>query len=131
MSVLRPKRNPGANFNAGRRPRKRLPQAALLVLSAALAGFVGYLTWPSRVTVLCEQMPQLAAFAMCAATLLVFSFRAMAGARTAGQDLRIAGSSAILAGLTFFLSIHFVAQYRKPCLAVQQQLHAQPTVKSH
>ncbi len=129
MSVLRPI-NPGTNRNA-RRPRKRLPHTTLLVLSAALAGFVGYLTWPARVTVLCEQLPQLTAFAMCAATMLVFSFRAMAGARTAGQDLRIAGSSAILAGLAFFLAIHFVAQYRKPCFAVQQQLHPQPNMKSH
>lgn len=88
------------------------------------------MTWPSRVTVLCEQLPSLAAFAMCAATLLVFSFRALAAARGAGQDARIAGGSAILAALAFFLAIHFVAQYRKPCIAVQQQLHSQPAVKS-
>jgi len=89
------------------------------------------MTWPSRATVLCEQLPQLAAFAMCAATLLVFSFRALAAARGAGQDGRIAGGSAILAGLAFFLAIHFVAQYRKPCVAVQQQLHPAPPMKPH
>ena len=114
----------------GSRSRKPLPHAALLLLAAALAGVVGYMTWPTRVTVLCEQMPSLAAFAMCAATLLVFSVRSLATARAAGQDLRIAGSAAILAGLAFFLSVHFVAQYRKPCVAVQQQLHPAPATPS-
>ena len=117
--------------------KKRLPHAALLVLSALLAGVVIFLTWPSRVMVFCEQLPELTVLAACAATLLIFSFRALAlrsksaGARRAARadgvrrtgidDARIAGGAAILAALAFFLSVHFVAQYRRPCVSVQQQ----------
>jgi hypothetical protein len=109
------------------RTRKRLPEAALLVLSTGLAGAVIFLTWPARGAVFCEQLPQLTALAVCAATLLVFSFRTLALASTTQADRRarnsyIAGSSAVLAALAFFLSAHFIAQYRKPCAAVQQQL---------
>ncbi len=108
------------------RSSKRLPHAALLVLSALLAGAVVYLTWPTRGAIFCEQLPQLTALAVCAAALLVFSFRALALAHAARQkghseDRRVAGGSAILAGLAFFLAAHFIAQYRKPCAAVQQQ----------
>lgn len=105
--------------------RKPLPHAALLVLAVLLAGLVVYFTWPSRGTIFCEQLPQLTVLAACAAVLLVFSFRALAASRVAGQDLRIAGGSAILAGLALFLSAHFIAQYRVPCRAVQQQLQPQ------
>ena len=112
--------------NRAPRLSKRLPHSALLILSAVLAGVVVYLTWPTRGAVFCEQLPQLTAFAVCAASLLVFSFRALALAYAARQkglseDARIAGGAAILAGLAFFLAAHFIAQYRKPCAAVQQQ----------
>lgn len=103
--------------------RKRLPHAALLVLAALLAGISGFLTWPARPIVSCEQLPQLTAFAVCAATLFVFCFRAIAAAHSSGEDRRIAGGAAILAALAFFLSVHFVVQYRKPCIAVQHRLH--------
>ncbi len=109
---------------------KRLPHAALLLLAALLAAAVVYLTWPQRSSVFCEQLPELAALAVCAATLLVFSFRALSTARTLGEDLRIAGSSAILAALAFFLSARFIAEYRKPCVDVQQQLHPGQLVPS-
>ncbi len=105
--------------------RRRLPHGALLLLAVLLAGVVIFLTWPARASVFCEQLPELAALAVCAATLLVFCFRALAGiaALGAGNERRIAGGAAVLAGLAFFLSAHFIAQYRKPCVAVQQQLH--------
>lgn len=109
--------------------RKRLPHAALLVLAALLAGATGYITWPSRVTVLCEQLPELTAMAACAATLLVFSFRALSAARATQQDWRIAAGSAILAGLALFLSAHFITQYRKPCMDVQRQFHPSTAAK--
>ena len=99
-----------------------MPHAALLLLSALLAGVVIYLTWPARSAVFCEQLPQLTALGACAATLLVFSFRGLATARAVQEDLRVTGGSAILAALAFFLSARFVAEYRKPCVTVQQQL---------
>jgi hypothetical protein len=102
--------------------RRRLPHVALLVLAALLAGVVCYLTWPSRAAVLCEQLPQLTVLAICAASLFVFSIRARSGARDAGESWQLSAGSAILAALAFFLSAHFIAQYRKPCVAVQQQL---------
>ncbi len=100
------------------------------MLAAGLAGVVIYLTWPARAAVFCEQLPQLTALAMCAATLVVFSFRGMALARAersrggagSAADLRVPGGAAILGALAFFLAAHFIAQYRKPCVAVQQQL---------
>ena len=101
---------------------RRLPHAALLLLAALLAGVTGFLTWPSRGLILCEQMPELAALAVCAATLFVVSCRALSGARQGRQDGRIAGGSAILAGLALFLSVHYVVQYRKPCIAVQHRV---------
>ena len=107
------------------RKRKPLPHAALLVLGTLLAGSVIYFTWPSRGAIFCEQLPQLTVLAACAAVLLVFSFRAIAAARVAGQDWRIAGGTAILAALALFLSARFLAQYRVPCQAVQQQLRRQ------
>ncbi len=106
------------------RTRRRVPHAALLVLAALLAGAVVFLTWPARAAVFCEQLPQLTALAVCAATLLVFAFRALASARAAREPAYIAGSAAILAALAFFLSAHFVAQYRKPCVAVQKQFQS-------
>ena len=109
---------------------KRLPHAALLLLAAILAAAVIYLTWPQRSSILCEQLPELAALAVCAATLLVFSFRALSTARATGEDLRIAGSAAILAALAFFLSARYLAEYRQPCVDVQRQLHpSTPTTK--
>ncbi len=104
------------------RQRRRLPHTALLVLAVLLAVAVGYLTWPSRATVLCEQLPELTVLAVCAATLFVFSIRALSGARAAKESWQISAGSAILAALAFFLSAHFIAQYRKVCVAVQQQL---------
>lgn len=110
--------------------RKRLPHAALLLLSALLAGVVLFLTWPTRVAVFCEQLPQLTALAMCAATLLVFSFRALALVYTAHRrgesgNMRTPGGAGILAALAFFVAVHFIAEYRKPCVAVQQQFNQQ------
>ena len=99
-----------------------MPHAALLVLGVLLAGAVLYLTWPTRSAVYCESLPQLTALAFCAAALLVVSFRALAGARTGGGELRISGGAAVLAGLAFFLCAHHIAEYRKPCAALQQQL---------
>ncbi len=116
--------------------RRRLPHAALLVLSTLLAGATIFLTWPSRVEVFCDELPQLTVLAACAATLVVFSIRALSVAGSAGEDRRIAGGSAILAALAFFLSAHFLAEYRKPCVEVQQRLHpeaalsADPTVRA-
>ena len=112
-----------------------MPHAALLLLAALLAGVTGFLTWPTRGLILCEQLPELTALAMCAAALLVVSVRALSAARQGGQDLhtdpRIAGGAAILAGLTLFLSAHFVAQYRKPCLAVQRQVEQRAPAANH
>ncbi len=102
-----------------------MPHAALLLLSALLAGVVIFLTWPARSAVFCEQLPQLTALGACAATLLVVSFRALATARAVHEDLRVAGGSAVLAALAFFLSVRFIAEYRKPCVTVQQQFHPQ------
>ncbi len=107
------------------RRRRALPHAALLLLAALLAGSVIYLTWPARVAIFCEQMPELAVLAVCAATLLVFSFRALTAAQALGQDRRIAGGAAILAGLALFLAVHFLSQYRRPCAEVQKQLQPQ------
>ena len=106
--------------------KRRLPHAALLLLSTLLASAVIFLTWPTRSAIFCEQLPQLAALAACAATLLVFSFRGLAAARAVQGDWKIAGGSAILAALAFFLCARFIAEYRKPCAAVQQQFHAPP-----
>jgi TRAP-type uncharacterized transport system fused permease subunit len=103
------------------RRRKRLPHAALLVLSLALAGAVTWLTWPTRGAVFCEQLPELTALAVCAATLFVFSFRALA-ATGSGEDRRTAGASLILAALAFFLAVHFVAEYRQACRDVQRSV---------
>ncbi len=102
---------------------RRVPDAALLVLAVLLAGAVVFLTWPARAAIFCEQLPELTALAVCAATLLVFAFRALAHARSAQQPISSAASAAVLAGLAFFLSAHFVAQYRKPCATVQRQFH--------
>lgn len=107
------------------RRRRPLPHGALLLLGALLASVVAFMTWPTRAAIFCEGMPELAVLAVCAATLLVFSFRALPAAATAGQDKRIAGGAAILAGLAFFLSIHFLVEYRRPCVEVQQQLKHQ------
>ena len=110
------------------RPRA-LPGAALPVLTALLAGVVIDLTWPTRGAIFCEGLPQLAALSACAAALLVLCFRALAAA--SGPDARrLAAGSAILAGLAFFLSAHFIVQYRRPCAAVQQQLHPSPSPSS-
>ncbi len=106
--------------------RRRVPHAALLVLSALLAGSVVFLTWPARAAIFCELLPQLTALAVCAATLLVFAFRALAAARVARQHSYIAGGAAVLAGLAFFLCAHFIAQYAKPCAAVQKQVRPTP-----
>ncbi len=102
--------------------RRRVPHAALLVLAALLAGTVLYLTWPSRSAVYCERLPQLTSLAFCAAALLVVSFRALAGARTGNGELRVPGGAAVLAALAFFLCAHHIAEYRKPCTALQHQL---------
>ncbi len=104
---------------------RALPHAALLLLSALLGGSVVFLTWPARAAIFCEQLPELAVLAVCAAVLLVFSFRALAGASVLGEDRRIAGGAAILAALAFFLAVHFLAEYRKPCVAIQKHLQPQ------
>ncbi len=107
---------------------RRLPHAALLLLSALLAGTVVYLTWPGRAAIYCERLPQLTALAACGGAFLVLSFRGLAashGARAVQvprEDRRIAGGAAILAGLSFFLAARFIAAYRAPCAAVQQQV---------
>ncbi len=133
-------------FGSPAREQRRLPHAALLILTAFLAAAVGYLTWPARAAIFCERLPQLTALAACAAALLVLAFRALStatrarsspqsglqsgpGPGTAPQeDRRIAGGAAILAALAFFLAAHFIAQYRRPCADVQQQVRPpQPT----
>ncbi len=81
-----------------------------------------YLTWPSRSVIFCERLPQLTSLAVCAAALLVVSFRALSSARAGGGELRIPGGAAVLAALAFFLCAHHIAEYRKPCTALQQQL---------
>ena len=107
--------------------RRRLPHAALLFLAALLAGAVTFLTWPGRAAIYCERLPQLTALAACAAALLVLAFRGLAASYRAGnlpgfqEDRRIPAGAAILAGLAFFLAARFIAEYRKPCSAVQQQ----------
>ena len=94
----------------------------MLILAAALAAVVAYLTWPTRGTVFCEQLPELTALAVLAAALVIFGFRALGAAGAQQQDRRIAGSAIILAALALFLSVHFIAQYRAACKAVQQQV---------
>ena len=110
-----------------RRLQPSVLAAVLLALSALLAAVVVFLTWPTRGTIFCEQLPQLTALAVCAATLLVFCFRTLsltyAARRRGGPgDGRLPGGAAILAALAFFLAAHFIAQYRKPCVAVQRQI---------
>ncbi len=108
--------------------QRRLPHAALLLLSALLAAAVIYFTWPGRAAIYCERLPQLTALAACAGAFLVLSFRGIASSyRAAGkqaprEDRRVAASAAILAALSFFLAARFIAQYRAPCAVVQQQL---------
>jgi hypothetical protein len=102
--------------------RKRLSPWALLLMAVLLAGFIAFLTWPTRAVITCEQLPELAALAICAATLFVFSVRSLALESSRNGRLTLGGAT-ILAALAFFLSAHFVAQYRKPCVAVQQRLH--------
>ncbi len=103
--------------------RKRLSPWALVLLAALLAGFITFLTWPTRVAITCEQLPELAALAVCAATLFVFSVRALA-AQTSRNERFLPAGATVLAGLAFFLSVHFVALYRAPCVAVQKHLHS-------
>jgi hypothetical protein len=103
---------------------KRLSPWALLLLAVLLAGSIVFLTWPTRVVITCEQLPELTALAVCAATLFVFSVRSLALESNRNARL-IPGGATVLAALAFFLSAHFVAQYRKPCIAVQQRLHGQ------
>jgi NADH:ubiquinone oxidoreductase subunit 6 (subunit J) len=105
---------------SGRRTRKRLPHGALLLLSLLLAAATSFLTWPARGAVFCAELPQLTVLAICGAVLFIFSVRSLAAASSLGQDRRISGAAAILSALAFFLSIHFVAQYRQPCVAVQK-----------
>ena len=105
------------------RTSKRLSPWALLLIGLLLAGVIAFLTWPTRAAITCEQLPELTAFAVCAATLFVFSVRSLA--LDSSRDSRlILGSATVLAALAFFLTVHFVALYRKPCVAVQQHLHA-------
>ena len=104
------------------RAPRRLPQSAVLLLAALLAGAVVFLTWPTRAAIYCERLPELFALAFVAAALLVLAFRGLAAAAaTQGGSRYIPGCTALLAGLSFFLAAHFIAQYRKPCAAVQQE----------
>jgi cytochrome bd-type quinol oxidase subunit 2 len=115
--ILRRKRGEQA------RSSRRISPWALLLLGLLLSGFITFLTWPTRAAITCEQLPELTALAVCAATLFVFSVRSLA--LDSSHDSRlILGSATVLAALAFFLSVHFVALYRKPCVAVQQHLHA-------
>ncbi len=100
----------------------RISPWALLLLGLPLAGVIAFLTWPARVAISCEQLPELTALAVCAATLFVFCIRTVAVENTRDRRLIAAGAS-ILAALAFYLAIHYVALYRKPCIAVQQRLH--------
>ena len=102
------------------RPKRRLPQTTVLVLAVLLSVPVVYLTWPLRAAILCERLPELLALALLAATLFVLSVRLLANPAT--PDRRVPGLAAVLAGLSLFLAVRFVSQYRKPCAAVQQQV---------
>ena len=105
------------------RTRLRVPPAALLVLALAEAAIVIFITWPSRATVLCEQMPELLALAACAAVLFLVSVRALG---QEGAARAFAGSAAVLAALALFVSVHYVKVWHGPCTAVQHQLHGSP-----
>lgn len=102
------------------RAARRVPPAALLVLALVEAGVVLFLTWPTRSLVICDQLPALSALAICAAVLLVASMQAL---KAAGPDRRIAGGAAILAGVSLFVAAHYIANWHKPCVEVQKQLH--------
>ena len=106
--------------NAPTHRRRGVPHLALLLLALAEAGVVIFLTWPARHTVLCEQLPELAALALVAAVLLVASIRALGPAT---EDRRLAGGAAIAAGLALFVSAHYLAVWHKPCQDVQKMLH--------
>ncbi len=93
---------------------------AVLVLAVLLSVPVVYLTWPLRAAILCERLPELLAFALLAATLFVLSVRLLADPAT--PDRRVPGLAAVLAGLSFFLAVRFVTEYKRPCTAVQQQV---------
>lgn len=119
-------------FRKSSRPpvtRRRLPHFALLLMGLLLSGVVLYYTWPPRAAIFCENMPELGALGACAAVLMVVSFRALSTAPAANEDRRISGSALILAALALFLSVRFIAQYHKPCQAVQQMQHGSGQAK--
>ncbi len=79
------------------------------------------MVWPLRHGVQCEQLPQLVALALCGAVLFIPC--ALTIAQPAQREDRLlAGSAAVLCGLTLFLAAHYVTIWHKPCLAVQQQV---------
>ncbi len=117
--------NLGPRHDAARAAARRLhpPGSALLLLATLVAAASLGLAWSAGNAIYCDRLPPLTVLAALAAALLALGFHGLASATR--RQLLLAALA--LAAMSLFVSVRFVARYRSPCAALEQQLHRQRT----
>jgi hypothetical protein len=117
-----PSKNPRAR--PGPRARPRLNPAGTLLLSALVFAVSAGLTLSGGNAIFCERLAPLGVAAAVAAFLIALGFRLLSRTAPVAPDHArgILGCALLLAAVALFVDVRFIAHYRGPCSAMEQQL---------
>ncbi len=106
--------------------RNRLPPgASLLGLGTLVTAATIALTYPAANTIYCDRLAPLCVLAALAAVLIALCFRGLA----THANRRVAGVALLLASVSLFASVRFVARYHAACTLVEQRLQQLKTTR--
>ena len=103
--------------------RLRVNPAGTLALTSLVFAASAALTLSGGNAIFCERLAPLGVCAALSAFLIALGFRLLSRTASAVDHTRgILGCALLLAAVALFMDVRFLAHYRAPCAAVQQQL---------